>query len=146
MRSESQVLALLAKQAKANKAAAAEFEAAKRDDLREREEAQLAVLNEYISLIPTIPESEIAEAVTTILANLKANGAKLHYGVCTMDSSPSPFPPSFCLHRLYEHTSSFIQTIIALGRLLHALTVCKTYKVKKLTLSLPERDARSHWS
>ena len=114
MRSESQVLALLAKQAKANKAAAAEFEAANRDDLREREEAQLAVLNEYIRLIPTVPESEFTEAVTTILANLKANGARLHYGVCTIKSSSPPFPTSFCLHRVYEHFSSFVQTIMAL--------------------------------
>ena len=114
MRSESQVLALLAKQAKANKGAAAEFEAANRDDLREREEAQLAVLNEYIRLIPTVPESEFAEAVTTILANLKANGAKLHYCVCTINSSSPPFTPSFCLNRVYEHISSLVQTIMAL--------------------------------
>ena len=111
MRSESQVLALLAKQAKANKAAAAEFEAAKRDDLREKEEAQLAVLNEYINLIPTVPESEFAEAVTKILANLKENGAKLHYGVCKMN--PPSFP-SLDLHRVDKHTLSLIQTIVTL--------------------------------
>ena len=105
MRSESQVLALLAKQAKSNKAAAAEFEAAKREDLRRKEEAQLAVLNEYISLIPTVPESEFAEAVTKILGNLKANGAKLHYGVRILDRPPSP---SFCLHRVDKYTLSLI--------------------------------------
>lgn len=108
MRSESQVLALLAKQAKSNKAAAAEFELAKRDDLRKKEEAQLAVLNEYINLLPTVPETEYAEAVTKILANLKANGAKLHYGVCVSNHPPSP-SPHCCFHCVDEHTLSLVQ-------------------------------------
>ena len=86
MRSESKVLALLAKQAKASKAAAAEFKAAKRDDLKNKEEAQLAVLEDYISYIPTVPEDEVAQAVSKILSTLKANGSKLHYGVCTLSS------------------------------------------------------------
>lgn len=83
MRSESKVLALLAKQAKSSRAAAAEFKAANRDDLKKKEEAQLAVLEEYIRLIPTVPDDEIAQAVTKILSTLQANGGKLHYGVGT---------------------------------------------------------------
>ena len=80
MRSESKVLALLSKQAKSSKAAAAEFKLAERRDLEGKEEAQLAVLEEYISLIHTVPEDEVAQTVTEILSTLKANGNKLHYG------------------------------------------------------------------
>lgn len=80
MRSESKVLALLSKQAKLSKAAAAEFKLAKRSDLEGKEKAQLAVLEEYISLIHTVPEDEITQTVTKILSTLKANGNRLHYG------------------------------------------------------------------
>ena len=80
METESKVLALLSKQAKSSKAAAAEFKLAKRSDLEGKEEAQLAVLEEYISLIHTVPEDEVARTVTKILSNLKANGNRLHYG------------------------------------------------------------------
>jgi len=71
---------LLQKQAKSSRAAAAEFEAAKRVDLKAKEDAQLAVLEEYIGTIPTVGDDETEEAVTKILANLKANGNHTHYG------------------------------------------------------------------
>ena len=87
MRSESKVLALLSKQAKSSRAAAAEFKIAKRSDLEGKEEAQLAVLEEYISLIQTIPGDEVARTVTKILSTLKANGNRLHYGNVMRDLS-----------------------------------------------------------
>ncbi|KAL8796417.1 MAG: hypothetical protein Q9195_001324 [Heterodermia aff. obscurata] len=87
MRSESKVLALLSKQAKLSKAAAAEFKLAKRGDLEGKEEAQLAVLQEYISLIHTVPEDEVAQTVAKILSTLKANGNRLHYGNVMRDLS-----------------------------------------------------------
>lgn len=80
MRSESKVLVLLRKQAKSSRAAAAEFEAAKRNDLKNKEDVQLAILEEYISLIPTVPEDEVIQAVQKILLTLKANGNKMHFG------------------------------------------------------------------
>ena len=80
MKSERKVLALLSKQAKSSKAIAAELKLAKRSDLEGKEMAQLAVLEEYISLIHTVPEDEVAQAVTKILSTLKANGNRLHYG------------------------------------------------------------------
>ena len=81
----NKVLALLSKQASSSRAAAAEFKAAKRSDLQNKEERQLAVLEEYISLIPTVPEEEVVQAVTKILSKLKANGKKLHYGEVMRD-------------------------------------------------------------
>lgn len=78
--SDSRVLVLLQKQAKSSRAAAAEFEAAKRVDLKAKEDAQLAVLEEYIGSIPTVGDDEVEEAVTKILANLKASGKHTHYG------------------------------------------------------------------
>ena len=80
LKSESKVLALLTKQAKISKAAAADFEAAKRDDLKAKEHAQLAILEEYMGLIPTEPEDEVTQAVANMLSKLKANGSKTHYG------------------------------------------------------------------
>ena len=71
---------MLRKQVKSSKAAAAEFEAAKRMDLKAKEDAQLAILEEYIGSVPTVGDEEVGQAVTKILANLKANGNKLHYG------------------------------------------------------------------
>ena len=77
---DSRVLILLQKQAKASRAAAAEFEAAKRKDLQVKEEAQLAVLEEYIGSIPTVSNEEVSDAIEKILAKLKANGSHLNYG------------------------------------------------------------------
>ena len=49
-------------------------------DLKAKEDAQLAVLEEYIGSIPTVGDDEVEEAVTKILANLKTNGNHTHYG------------------------------------------------------------------
>lgn len=49
-------------------------------DLKAKEDAQLAVLEEYIGSISTVSDDEVEEAVTKILANLKANGNHNHYG------------------------------------------------------------------
>lgn len=87
MGSESRVLALLNKHAKSCRTAAAEFGAAKRNDLKNKEEAQLAVLEEYMSLIPTVPEDEVSQAITKILFALKSNGNNLHFGNVMRDLS-----------------------------------------------------------
>ena len=87
MGSESRVLALLNRHAKSARTAAAEFEAAKRNDLKNKEEAQLAVLEEYVSLIPTVSEDEVSQAITKILFTLKSNGNKLHFGNVMRDLS-----------------------------------------------------------
>ena len=72
--SDSRVLTLLMNQAKLSEAAIKDFDAAKRADLKAKEEAQVAVLNEYIDSIPTISDEDVSRAVTQILSTLKANG------------------------------------------------------------------------
>lgn len=78
--SDSRVLVLLKKQARSSRASIKEFDGAKRADLKAKEEAQLAILNEYIDSIPTVSDEEVDRAVTQILSNLKANGNRVHYG------------------------------------------------------------------
>ena len=77
---DSRILAMLSKQVKASRVAAAEFDSAERQDLKAKEDAQLAILEEYIDSIPTLGDEEVGQAVDKILANLKANGSHLHYG------------------------------------------------------------------
>lgn len=62
-----QVLHLLKTRIKLSQAAAAEFRAAKRDDLSDKEESQIAVLQEYISLVPVASEEEIKRLATEII-------------------------------------------------------------------------------
>lgn len=67
---DAQIVAMLKSRAKLSKSASEDFRAAKRDDLREREEAQIAVLQEYIESVNMVSEEEIlklaAEAVTRL--------------------------------------------------------------------------------
>lgn len=77
---DRRISALLAKQIKASRHAAAQFEAAERFQLKAKEDAQLAILEEYKSSIPTISDEEVAQAVTKILASSKVNGNILNYG------------------------------------------------------------------
>lgn len=56
--SDAQVLTLLKKKVKATEGAIRVFDAAKRADLRTKEEAQLAILNEYINSIPTASDED----------------------------------------------------------------------------------------
>lgn len=65
--SDLQVLALLKNRVKLSKTAAAEFRAAKRDDLSDIEESQIAIFQEYISLVPVASEEEIKGRVAGII-------------------------------------------------------------------------------
>lgn len=62
-----QVLHLLKTRIKLSQAAAAEFRAAKRDDLSDKEESQIAVLQEYVSLVPLASEEEIKRLAAEII-------------------------------------------------------------------------------
>lgn len=83
---DSRVLVLLKKQAKASQAAAKDFDAANRAELKAKEEAQLAILNGYIDAIPTVSDNEVSRAVTEILSNLKANGRQYVSTVSTFQA------------------------------------------------------------
>jgi len=80
VKTDIQLLSLLRKRAAASKSAALEFQAANREDLKEKEDAQVAVLEEYAGGVQTMGEDEIKAVVTDVLGKLKAEGAKTDMG------------------------------------------------------------------
>ncbi|KAI5858619.1 Yqey-like protein-domain-containing protein [Tricharina praecox] len=51
-----------------------------REDLVEKEQAQLSVLDEYAKLVDTVDKEEVVSVVETVLAKLKSEGAKTAMG------------------------------------------------------------------
>ncbi|MCJ1405902.1 hypothetical protein MMC11_009133 [Xylographa trunciseda] len=80
LRTDIQLLSLLKKRAAASKAAAQEFGAAKRDDLKDNEEAQVAVLEEYASTIKTIEEHEVVETIAKVVGEMRTQGVSVNIG------------------------------------------------------------------
>lgn len=70
VKSDSQILGLLQKRIKLSKSAVAEFRAASRSDLASSEEAQTAVFQEYISLVPVASEGDITSVVAEFIAEV----------------------------------------------------------------------------
>lgn len=79
---DMQMLALLKKTATQSKASADEFRAAGRNDLAEKEDNQIKVLEEYAGEVETIGPEEIASTVKSVIEKLKgeAAGKKLQMG------------------------------------------------------------------
>ena len=71
---------MLRKRAAASKSAAEEFTAADRNDLRDKEEAQIAVLEEYASAVETLSEKEIEEVVTEVISSMRSAGHTINAG------------------------------------------------------------------
>ncbi|KAI9662819.1 MAG: hypothetical protein M1821_007865 [Bathelium mastoideum] len=80
IKSDMQLVSLLRKRAAASKIAGEEFQSAGRADLREKEEAQTAVMEEYLGGIQTVGEDEISKVVGERVQRLKADGIKLDMG------------------------------------------------------------------
>lgn len=78
MASDGQVFAILQKQMKSSAQARLDFIAAKRDDLKESEEAQIAVLQEYLDSVILPTDDAIENAVVEVLRNLKQEGGKIN--------------------------------------------------------------------
>ncbi len=74
------MLALIKKNQAASSTAAAEFLAAGRHDLAEKEQAQLKVYDEYSSGVELMAEEDIKKAVQGVVDELKAAGGKLAQG------------------------------------------------------------------
>ncbi|EME79221.1 uncharacterized protein MYCFIDRAFT_183666 [Pseudocercospora fijiensis CIRAD86] len=72
IKTDMQLLALLRKRASAAKAASEEFKAAGREDLVEKEQSQVNVLDEYAGQVETMSENEIKDAVTKVVDEAKA--------------------------------------------------------------------------
>ena len=77
---DAQIVAMLRSRAKLSKSAAADFSAAKRDDLKEKEEAQIAVLQEYIESVKMVSEEEILNLAAETVKRLKLEGKGIYMG------------------------------------------------------------------
>jgi len=77
---DSQVLAIIRKRVKSSEAAADEFHTAKREDLRARETAQIAMLKEYIRDDNSMGEAEITAAILDVIRKMKAEEKEVHRG------------------------------------------------------------------
>lgn len=80
-----QVLTMLKKRKTASKAAAAEAVEAKRQDLRQKQESEIAILDEYAGQVDVMSEEETAQAVDAIIESLKLKGEKVNPGAVLRD-------------------------------------------------------------
>lgn len=77
---DMQMVTLLRKRAAQSKAASLEFAEANRVDLQEKEEAEIAMLNEYAGSVRMIGEGEVTKAANDVLNSMTAEGAKVDKG------------------------------------------------------------------
>ncbi len=75
-----QLLALLRKRAATSRSAAIEFSAANRNDLKDKEEAQIAVLEEYAGGVETVGTEEIRRVVGEVIGKMRTEGLKADMG------------------------------------------------------------------
>ena len=76
-----QVLSLLRKKAQASKTASQEFAEAKRDDLKQKQDAEIAILDEYAGEVETMSEDDISQAVGEAVKSMESSGAKMNAGM-----------------------------------------------------------------
>lgn len=77
---DMQMLALLRKASTAAKAASEEFKGAGRQDLADKEEAQVKVLEEYAGGVEVMGEADIRRSVEEVVTQIKTSGGKLAMG------------------------------------------------------------------
>lgn len=77
---DMQMLALLRKSAAASRAASEEFKGAGRQDLADKEELQVKIMEEYAGGVETLGEEQIRGAVAGVVAKMKAEGGKMQMG------------------------------------------------------------------
>lgn len=75
-----QMLALLRKSVSAGRAASEEFKGAGRQDLADKEDLQVAIMEEYAGSVETVGEDEIRSTVQSVVDSLKSEGTKLQMG------------------------------------------------------------------
>ncbi|GAB7355893.1 hypothetical protein MBLNU459_g6541t1 [Dothideomycetes sp. NU459] len=80
VKSDLQLLSMLRKRSSAAQQAAKEFQEAGRQDLKDKEDAAIAVLEEYAGSVETVGEQEIRNTVTETLQVMKSEGAKTGSG------------------------------------------------------------------
>ncbi len=77
---DSQMLSIIRKRVKSSESAATDFQAAKRDDLKAREVAQIAVLDEYIQDSNYMREEEVTTAIQEIVDRMKMENKEVNRG------------------------------------------------------------------
>lgn len=80
VRTDIQLLSLIRKRIAASKSAAEEFSAANRDDLRDKEQAQVVVMEEYAAGVETVGQDEITEVVARIIGKMRTDGLIVNTG------------------------------------------------------------------
>ena len=80
IQTDIQLLSLIRKRAGAAKDAAEEFAAADRPDLKEKEDEQIAILEEYAGQIKTLTVEEVEAVIAQQIATIKEAGNKLDVG------------------------------------------------------------------
>lgn len=80
IKTDIQLLSLLRKRIAASKSAAEEFSAANRNDLRDKEQAQIAVMEDYASGVQTVGQAEIAEVAANIIGKMRTDGQTTSMG------------------------------------------------------------------
>jgi uncharacterized protein YqeY len=77
---DMQMLALLRKTSNASKAASAEFKGAGRQDLAEKEDLQIKIMEEYAGSVETMGEEDIKAAIKGVVDSMKSEGGKMQLG------------------------------------------------------------------
>ena len=80
IQTDIQLMSLIRKRAAAAAEAAKQFSDQNRVDLKEKEEAQVAILEEYASQIKTLSVEEMEAIVTETINTLRESGTKLTEG------------------------------------------------------------------
>ena len=77
---DAQMLKILRKRVKSSEAAVEEFQSARRDDLKEREVAQIAVLEAYIGDNDSMGEDDIIRAIQDVIGRLRSEEKTVNQG------------------------------------------------------------------
>lgn len=80
IQTDIQLLSLIRKRASAAKEAAQQFAEADRPDLKEKEDAQIAILEEYAGHVKTLTVEEVEAVISKEIAAIKEAGKKLEVG------------------------------------------------------------------
>ncbi|KAI4126783.1 MAG: hypothetical protein LQ347_004833 [Umbilicaria vellea] len=80
IKTDLQLLSLLRKRAAASRTAAREFSAANRTDLKDKEDAQVAVLEGYAGEVDTIGEEETTRVVGEVIGKMRNDEKKVDLG------------------------------------------------------------------
>ncbi len=77
---DAQMLSIIRKRVKSSEAAVEEFQSAKRDDLKEREVAQIAVLEAYIGDSDSMGEDDITKAIQDVIGRMRLEEKTVNQG------------------------------------------------------------------